>query len=152
MISIIFKYYDFIKQKDIMYDSEKGCMVFKDSAERAQWDNKCRQIVMKEYCSTEDFNYEKWKKDGERFLEEDFIDGASFPFLNDGRPELFEWANGTNIICTSLDIWYDYSSSYLAYDFLFYMYHIYVWKKKSSYVEDIKMALAHLMCNMEWDY
>ena len=132
-----------------MYDSEKGCMVFKDSAQRAPWDNKCQQIVMKEYCSTEDGDFEKWKKDGERFLEEDFFDGASFPFLNDNRHELFDWIfisyvppqtyGMTTPVCIQLMT----SLLYVSYLRM---------EKKSSYVEDIKMALAHLRCDMKWDY
>ena len=135
-----------------MYDNEKGCMVFKDSIERAKWDKKCQEMAMKEYCSTEDGSFDKWKKDGERFLEEDFIDGQSFPFLKDGRPELFEWIHGTLITRTFLDKWDDNIRCYLAYDFLLYMYHIYVWKKKSNFVDDIKGILCNLRHDRECDY
>lgn len=136
-----------------MYDSEKGCMVFKDSVEKALWDSKCAELVKKEYFSNEEFLWEKWKNDGERFLKEDFIDGPSFPFLNDGRPELFEWINGTFLTHTSEVIWEEFIRLDFAYDFLLYTYHIYQWKKKSQFVEGIKDILSHLFCDkqcIEW--
>ena len=77
-----------------MYDHEKGYMVFRDQSERLNWEGKCIEIVMKEYDSEND-SINKWKKDGERFLKEDFIYSPAFPYLNDGRPELLEWLQGT---------------------------------------------------------
>lgn len=35
--------------------------------------------------------FEKWKKDVERFLKEDFLNSPSFPYLDDGLPEMIEW-------------------------------------------------------------
>ena len=132
-----------------MYDSEKGCMVFKDSIERGKWDKKCQEMVMKEYCSTEDGSFDKWKKDGERFLEEDFIDSPSFPFLNDGRPELFELINGTFMTQTFQYTWDIYSRLISAYDFLLYMYHVYTKKEKSCFVKEITTILTNLLCEKE---
>lgn len=78
-----------------MYDHEKGYMVFRDQSERVNWDNKCIEICMKEYDYSKIDSIDKWKTDGERFIKEDFINSPAFPYLNDGRPELLEWLQGT---------------------------------------------------------
>lgn len=68
-----------------------GIKISKNQDEREKWISKCEKIVLKEYCNKRQFFYEMWKKDGERFLSEEFLKGSSFPYLNDGRPEFFEW-------------------------------------------------------------
>ena len=79
----------------LMFDHEKGCMIYKDGPELVAWRSKCKEIVLTEYGKATIDAFEKWRKDGERFLKEDFLNSASFPFLNDGRPELMEWLEGT---------------------------------------------------------
>ena len=78
-----------------MYDPEKGHMVYKDINEMNAWSNKTVEVCMKEYGQEGQIFFDKWKKDGERFLNEDFLKGAMFPYLNDGRPELLEWIEGS---------------------------------------------------------
>lgn len=86
-----------------MYDQEKGQIVFKNQDERENWISKCEKIVMKEYYNKGRFLYDMWKKDGERFLSEEFLKGSSFPYLNDGRPEFFEWAGGSGLFSFDWD-------------------------------------------------
>lgn len=83
-----------------MYDPEKGYMVFKDFNETEQWRTKCFDLFMKEYSQEEgeEMILKKWQKDGERFLQENFITNKMFPYLNDCRPELLEWIQGTDMI------------------------------------------------------
>lgn len=73
-----------------MYDPEKGHMIFKDNNEMITWSNKTVEKCIKEYGHEGQIFFDKWKKDSERFLEEDFMKGIMFPYLNDGRPELLE--------------------------------------------------------------
>ena len=43
-------------------------------------------------------NFNKWKEDGERFLQKNFINSPTFPIINDGKIELDEWLQETKVI------------------------------------------------------
>jgi hypothetical protein len=57
-----------------------------------------RDAARREYAH--DYNFSKWKSDGDRFLTQAFIDEyikiGKAPLLNDGRPEFIEWLYGTS--------------------------------------------------------
>lgn len=62
-----------------------------------------------EYSKESEETYEKWRKDGERLLEE---------YINDGGQEFIEWFQDTIGTHTFLDHW-DYERRYgLAYEFI----------------------------------
>ena len=53
--------------------------------------------MYKEYVN----DYFKWENDGKRFISDEFIQeymkNGTFPKLHDGRPELDQWINYTNV-------------------------------------------------------
>lgn len=136
-----------------MFDHEKGCMIFKDESESVAWSSKCKEIVLAEYGNSTIEAFEKWRKDGERFLKEDFLNSASFPFLNDGRPELMEWIEGT-LQTWALDNYWDYDSRLIgAYEFLKSMEKAYYSgdKQLKPAVYQLDFILTQLRAEREFD-
>lgn len=62
---------------------------------------------MEEYGKCDQKYYDKWKVDSRRFLDPSFLDYVTFPLLNDGRQELYEWLEGIYITDVFYDIWDD---------------------------------------------
>ena len=137
----------------LMFDHEKGCMIYKDGPELVAWRSKCKEIVLTEYGKATIDAFEKWRKDGERFLKEDFLNSASFPFLNDGRPELMEWLEGT-LQTMTLEHYWDYESRLKgAYEFLESMEKAYYSgnKQLKPAVHQIDFILTNLRAEREFD-
>lgn len=86
-------------------------------------------VVYREYVS--DFN--KWEKDGERFLSDEFIDkyleGKTIPMLYDGRPEFNIWISYTNASGVFYGGWNSGTRYHLAKPFILNMLNIYENKK-----------------------
>lgn len=136
-----------------MFDQEKGCMIFKDGSESVAWSSKCKEIVLTEYGKGTIEAFEKWRKDGERFLKEDFLNSASFPFLNDGRPELMEWLEGT-LLTRTLEPYWDFESRLIgAYEFLKSMEKAYYSgdKQLKPAVYQLDFILTQLRAEREFD-
>ena len=136
-----------------MYDYEKGCMIFKDGSESVAWDNKCKEIILTEYGKSTINAFEKWRIDGERFLKEDFLNSESFPFLNDGRPELMEWLKGTLETRTLEHYWYCESRLEGAYEFLKSMKETYSSgnKQLKPVVHQISFILTQLKAERDFE-
>lgn len=135
-----------------MYDAAKGEMVFKDDAERVTWSARCKEIAVSEYGSSIPESFEKWKKDGQRFLTEDFLNSESFPFLNDGRPELPEWLEGT-LATWVFSSWWDWDTRIVsANGFLKSMQAIYSSRTRcsASFLYALDAVLTHLRAEEEF--
>lgn len=69
-------------------------------------EGQCRARAYINYVRDGDFN--KWKEDGERFLQTTFINNPAFPNINDGKIELEEWLQETKVINFFLMYWEPY--------------------------------------------
>lgn len=129
-----------------MYDTEKCSLVFKDNKEREEFIIQCEGIIMKEYGARSITSFEKWRKDGERFLNEEFMNGPSFPFLNDGRLEFVEWLMGTLLTSVLYMIWDDEYRLVDAFRFIESMITAYssLGEKYSFFVETLRMIYCSL--------
>lgn len=92
-----------------MYDREKRIMIFKNGEERESWIKKCDEQAMREYSKESEKTYEKWRKDGEFFLEE---------YINNGGQEIIDWLQGMLDTCLFLNHWECERRYGVAYEFI----------------------------------
>lgn len=135
---------------------------FQNSYEAEKWLAKCRGLVISEYGRGGIESFEKWKKDGLRFMQKSFIEDETFPLLNDGRPELAEWLRGTESTDCFLGHWGDNIRFYGAREFLESMESAFSERMRKLYPDQeksnkvlticllpIRMALRGLYCDID---
>lgn len=69
-------------------------------------EGQCRTRAILKYGIKDGF--QKWKEDGERFMQRSFIYSDTFPIINDGKIELDEWFNEIKVTILFLHYWETY--------------------------------------------
>lgn len=69
-------------------------------------ESQCRARAILKYGIKDGF--QKWKEDGERFMQRSFIYSDTFPIINDGKTELDEWLFEIKVTSLFLHYWETY--------------------------------------------
>ena len=129
-------------------------MNFKTLEEMQTWNSNCRELFHREYIPYTKKAFDKWKEDGNRFLEPSFFEKRTFPLLNDGRPEIDEWLEGNFLTSVLLDEWpteirYNEVKEYLENMNKIYRSRIFIDESTKEQFERYSNKLDDIICFLE---
>ncbi|KAK8844182.1 hypothetical protein M9Y10_024387 [Tritrichomonas musculus] len=78
----------------------------KDLQNRDFAEGQCRTRAILKYGIKDGF--QKWKEDGERFMQRSFLYSDAFPIINDGKIELDEWLEEMKVTSLFYHYWEPY--------------------------------------------
>lgn len=100
-------------------------------------------------------NFNKWKEDGERFLQTNFIHSSTFPIINDGKIELDEWLQETKVINFFYLYWEPIDSLFGIKKFFTKLMRLYKKQRKEklkSYINEFSEIIKCLQYEIRENY